>query len=294
MSYETIYIAGPMRGISDFNFPAFDEAEAYLRSLPELKDWEIISPANIDRSRGIEDTSGVGAPVSLESFQSCMRIDLAIVARSHAVFLMKGWEGSEGANDEVFVANTCGVELWIAEYDEKGQIDGHYVSGPIIPPKIGSKEWQDTAFHGYQKPFSEEGEAYVLANGERHVGEVRVTDPLTGGQKGSKPAQLGSIDPVALLALARVGGMGAEKYERGNYLKGYKWSLSTDAADRHLLLFEAGENLDRDSGIPHTAHAAWNLLALTSYVLRGLGTDDRPPPADPEMLEALVMGYPLG
>ena len=45
-----IYIAGPMTGIKDFNFPAFDRAEIQLA----LDGWTPINPANIDRAHGLD------------------------------------------------------------------------------------------------------------------------------------------------------------------------------------------------------------------------------------------------
>lgn len=105
--------------------------------------------------------------------------------------------------------------------------------------------------------------------------EVIVTDPKTGGQKASKPSQIGLIDPIALTELGNVAGMGAAKYEKWNYLKGYDWSLSFNAMQRHAMQFWAGENIDSESGYEHMAHAAWHGLALVSFVKRGLGTDDR-------------------
>lgn len=107
------------------------------------------------------------------------------------------------------------------------------------------------------------------------IDEIRVTDPVTGGMKGKKQAQLGAIDPNALLRLAEVAGHGSDKYERLNYLKGYDWSLSFDALMRHLLQFWSGEDLDSESGLPHLAHASWHCLALLAFMERGLGTDDR-------------------
>jgi len=104
--------------------------------------------------------------------------------------------------------------------------------------------------------------------------EVRVTS-ATGGQKGQKPAQLSTVDAVALLKLAEVGGYGGRKYEPHNYLRGYAWSLSLDALFRHILAFESGEDLDPESGLPHVTHAAWHCLALTSFMVRNIGTDDR-------------------
>jgi len=104
---------------------------------------------------------------------------------------------------------------------------------------------------------------------------MRITSE-TGGQKDQKLAQLGAIDPVALLALAQVAGHGAQKYARYNYLKGYDWSLCMDALQRHILAFWSGEDIDPESGLPHMAHAAWHCLALLSFLERGIGTDDRP------------------
>lgn len=105
--------------------------------------------------------------------------------------------------------------------------------------------------------------------------EVRITDPETGGQKGSKLPQLGAIEPMAILEVAKIAGFGAQKYDRYNYLKGYRWSLSYDALQRHLLLFWSGEDRDDESGLYHLGHAAWHCLALLSFTLFKRGTDDR-------------------
>lgn len=104
--------------------------------------------------------------------------------------------------------------------------------------------------------------------------EIRLVSE-TGGEKGQKASQLGSIDPLALLHLGEVSGFGAQKYAAFNYLKGYDWRLSVDAASRHMLAFWGGENRDPESGLLHPAHFAWHGLALTSFVLRDLGEDTR-------------------
>lgn len=112
-----------------------------------------------------------------------------------------------------------------------------------------------------------------------HDDETRVTDKNTGGQKGHKLTQLGALDPVALIEVARVAGMGANKYAAHNFLKGYDWSLSYNAMMRHALLFWAGENDDPESGLSHMGHVAWMALCLISFQRRAIGTDDRPPSA---------------
>lgn len=116
------------------------------------------------------------------------------------------------------------------------------------------------------------GIAPVDATGER---EERVTS-ATGGQKGRRLAELGTLCPKALLELAKVGGYGARKYARYNFLNGYDWSLSYDALQRHLLQFWAGDDKYDESGLYHLGHAAWHCLALLAFSIRGLGTDDRP------------------
>lgn len=105
--------------------------------------------------------------------------------------------------------------------------------------------------------------------------ETRVVDPTTGGAKGQKLAQLGAVDPDALMDVARVAGFGASKYSRFNFAKGYAWSLSYDALQRHLHAFWGGQGNDPESGLPHLAHAAWHCLALLTFTARGRGTDDR-------------------
>ena len=106
--------------------------------------------------------------------------------------------------------------------------------------------------------------------------EARIAVSPTGGRKGRKDAELGNVDPKALLVLAAVAGKGAEKYgDPYNFLKGYDWSLSFNAMQRHALAFWSGEDTDPESGLPHMGHVAWHALALVSFLTRGLGTDDR-------------------
>lgn len=106
--------------------------------------------------------------------------------------------------------------------------------------------------------------------------EKRFVDPATGGAKGQKQAQLGAVCPKALMEVAKVAGFGGQKYERYNFLKGYPWSLSYDALQRHLNAFWSGDDKDPESGLYHLAHATWHGLALLAFSIRNIGTDDRP------------------
>lgn len=105
--------------------------------------------------------------------------------------------------------------------------------------------------------------------------EVRVTDPKTGGQKGTKLARLDLIPVLAQVEEAKVHGMGAVKYAPYNWRKGYEWGLSYGAMQRHLAAFWNGEDRDSESGLYHLAHARWHTGVLMEFLHYNLGTDDR-------------------
>lgn len=104
--------------------------------------------------------------------------------------------------------------------------------------------------------------------------EVRVVDPTTGGEKGSKLQRFSLIPYEFLWALAEHYGVGARKYADRNWERGYRWSLSLDAHSRHLNLWLRGEDNDEETGSNHLIAAAWHLIALYIFQRRGLGTDD--------------------
>lgn len=83
------------------------------------------------------------------------------------------------------------------------------------------------------------------------------------------------MPPQALNEVAKVFTYGVEKYAPRNWEAGMDWGRLFAAAQRHLWAFWDGEDYDAESGLPHLAHAAWNVLALLTYQLKGVGTDDR-------------------
>ncbi|MGH2567615.1 MAG: dATP/dGTP diphosphohydrolase domain-containing protein [Bacteroidota bacterium] len=110
--------------------------------------------------------------------------------------------------------------------------------------------------------------------GKRMVGntkETRVT-ASTGGQKGSKLAKFFLIPPDALYLLAEHYGKGEEKYptdENGvpNFRKGYPNYLSFDALMRHAWQWQAGEDIDPETGSHHMIAAAWHALCIVQHWL---------------------------
>ena len=104
--------------------------------------------------------------------------------------------------------------------------------------------------------------------------EVRTTSS-TGAEKGMKEARHDLIPGPALDLLARLYGKGAEKYAAHNWRKGYEWSKSYAAAQRHMLLFWEGEDIDPEMGLPHVTCAAFHMFALATYMIEHPEFDDR-------------------
>ena len=78
----------------------------------------------------------------------------------------------------------------------------------------------------------------------------------------------------ALLGAARVMTHGAEKYSDHNWRKAASWNRYYDAAQRHLMLWQLGEDTD-ESGLPAIDHAACSVLMLSSLIKTETGIDDR-------------------
>jgi len=83
------------------------------------------------------------------------------------------------------------------------------------------------------------------------------------------------IPSDALGELAMVYTKGAEKYAEHNWCKGMSWSRCLGSLLRHTFAWAVGEDLDKETGLHHMAHAAWNCLTLVAYAKRTVGNDDR-------------------
>lgn len=105
-----VYIAGPMSGIKDFNFPAFFEAEKQLEELG----YEVINPAHSDGATVQEALESAGTPEAPNKLWSdYMKRDLPHVMGVDALCLLPGWQDSKGARLEVTVARALGLPLMV-------------------------------------------------------------------------------------------------------------------------------------------------------------------------------------
>lgn len=83
------------------------------------------------------------------------------------------------------------------------------------------------------------------------------------------------VPNLALEAVAKVMTYGAIKYAAYNWMKGFDWTRLTDAAMRHIQLFNRGEDIDPESGLPHLAHAACCVMMLYDITQLYPEKDDR-------------------
>lgn len=83
------------------------------------------------------------------------------------------------------------------------------------------------------------------------------------------------IPPEAMLALGAVLEVGARKYSGRNWELGFEWGRSDAALKRHLTAWEAGQDNDPETGMPHLWHVLANAVFLVTFEARKVGTDDR-------------------
>jgi len=100
-----IYVAGPMRGLPNYNFPAFDAAAVDLRA----RGWAVVSPAEHDREIGV--TAETPDNFTATDLRDMIMWDLDQVSRCDAVYFLRGWENSKGARTEHALAIFLGKEL---------------------------------------------------------------------------------------------------------------------------------------------------------------------------------------
>lgn len=112
-----IYLAGPMTGIPEFNFPAFNAAADKLRA----GGHRVFNPAerDIERHGGVDISKG-NASGSQEhaakehgfSLREALADDTAWICKeATAIAMLPGWENSKGARAEWHLSIALGHEI---------------------------------------------------------------------------------------------------------------------------------------------------------------------------------------
>lgn len=102
-----------------------------------------------------------------------------------------------------------------------------------------------------------------------------VLTPREGVKFDQNKRRVDLVPTEAINALADILTAGAAKYGEHNWRKGMDWSRVYGAAQRHLLAFWGGDDIDEESGMPHLWHALTNIAFLVSYQAMSVGRDDR-------------------
>lgn len=101
-----IYLAGPMSGQPDFNFPAFRQAAAELRALGHY----VFSPVEHDELTYGFDIEDIKAGAN---YRDCLRVDLNwILDHATAMVVLPGWENSLGVAVEVALARALKLPIF--------------------------------------------------------------------------------------------------------------------------------------------------------------------------------------
>ena len=94
MVVKRIYIAGPMSGLPDFNYPAFHAAAAVLRA----------------QGHHVENPAENPSP-ACGTWQGYMRMSLCQIAVCDCLYMLPGWRSSRGARIEHGLALDLGLEV---------------------------------------------------------------------------------------------------------------------------------------------------------------------------------------
>ncbi len=103
-----LYVAGPMSGLPEYNYPAFHKAAADLRAAG----YEVLNPAENDRPLG-------------DPWHAFMRDAIGLLIQCNGVALLDGWQDSRGARIEQNLARNLGMTRW--------PVDGWLIEAGINP-----------------------------------------------------------------------------------------------------------------------------------------------------------------
>lgn len=111
-----LYLAGPMSGIPEFNYPAFRKAAAEWRAFG----WDVVDPS--EKFDGRTDLP----------YDVYLRASINDVLACGAIAVLPGWENSKGAALEVHIGRALGYPIYDAERPAEPQ-------GPL---RLATEYWR--------------------------------------------------------------------------------------------------------------------------------------------------------
>lgn len=101
-----LYLAGPMSGYPEHNWPLFNQKAAELREAG----YEVIDASTCN---------GSYEEACAKSYEECLKTDIRAMLTCEGIALLPGWEMSRGANLEQYLATVLKmpsrtVESWLS------------------------------------------------------------------------------------------------------------------------------------------------------------------------------------
>lgn len=140
--------------------------------------------------------------------------------------------------------------------------------------------------------YDDRNDGYITHPSKRGYRARKVEDVMTNDINpkdlvGVLKAPLGLVPPALVIETAPALANGAKKYGAYNWrTKAVKLSVYLEAAQRHLLAAQDGEEVAPDSGIDHLSHAAACLAIIFDARAMGKLVYDLPPPGPAGVLLA--------
>lgn len=104
ISKEIIYIAGPMTGYPEYNWPMFKRVTEYFRG----QGMKVVCPTEN------------GSIPDVTHYQECIKNSLRTLIEANTIAMLPGWLGSKGAMIEAKLAVAMGYKTYlITEHSDK-------------------------------------------------------------------------------------------------------------------------------------------------------------------------------
>ncbi|GKS93199.1 DUF4406 domain-containing protein [Acidovorax sp. SUPP2825] len=157
---KRIYVAGPMTGYPELNFPAFHAAAAALRA----------------EGHHVENPAEINADPTAQ-WLDCMRADIPRLVTCDAVFLLPGWERSRGARIEQALAAGLGLQVLYSE----GAADYWPEGVPVAAwANVGTEEGEVWSVTLSRQPYHDTA-LVTLADAVVAIQKMAIEAPVTGG-----------------------------------------------------------------------------------------------------------------
>lgn len=126
-----IYISGPMTGLPEFNFPAFNAAAENLR----LMGHEVSNPAEKGELEGYSHADYL----AIDLIEVC-KLRIPAGTEIGSVVLLPGWENSKGALMEVATAKSLDIPVITLEEFNKNEMEKFWAERDLLADFYSTRE----------------------------------------------------------------------------------------------------------------------------------------------------------